>query len=218
MNQISDLMTKDTISVSPETPIVEAARILSEKKLDGVPVVNDDKVVVGILTEYDLLTKGTSIHLPTFLKLLKEFDLYKKDKSLIKGEIAAVLSTKVKDVMNGDPMVMAPTASIEEATKTFAEHHRVNPIPIVDGAHKLVGVLSRYDLIKLYSGGASALSGSLVSERKLDEHIDVFLKSFERRFLFVSKFRTRFWLLFSIMFILIGFFIATAVIIRISPK
>ena len=221
MNQVSDLMTRNTVSVSPEMPIMEAVQILSRYKLDGAPVINSDRVVVGILTEYDLLTKGTSIHLPTLLKLFNEFDLYKKDKSSIREELTGILSMRVQDVMNPKPFVMKQSASIEEATKTFTEHHRINPIIVIDDLGKLVGVLSRYDVIRLYSAGASsAPSSSFNLERKLDDRIDNFLNSFEHEFLFISKERTRGWLLFTLItgsiFAIIGFIVAVATLIRIT--
>ncbi len=194
---------------------MEAVQLMSKYKLDGMPVINSDRVVVGIITEYDLLTKGTAIHLPTFLKLFKEFDLYQRDKSSIKGDLSNILSMRVKDVMNPEPLTMSPHASFEEAAKTFAEHHRINPIPIVDENKKLVGILSRYDLIKLYSGGMTA-TGAFDLDRKLDDRVDTFLHSFQNNFLFINKSRTRGWLLVSLSFIIIGFVVATAVLLRIS--
>lgn len=123
----------------------------------GLPVVNKDSVVVGILTDYDLTIKGSALHLPTFLKLLKEFEIYKKDSSLIKDDLEKILKMSVADAMNEEPLVLQEGASIEEAVKTFGEHHRVNPIPIVDKDNKLVGILSRRDIIKLFGSKSAHL-------------------------------------------------------------
>src|SRR3990167_5129006 len=126
---VKSFMTNQVVWESPSTPLVEAVNILIKKGLTGLPVVEGGKVV-GILTEYDLTIKGSSIHLPTFLKLITEFQIYKKDKGLIKDDVKKILNMKVKDVMNTDPLVLPPSTSVEDAMKAFAEHHRVNPIPI----------------------------------------------------------------------------------------
>lgn len=215
-NRIADLMTKNVISVYPETPLMEASQILFDRHLSGLPVVDQNKKLVGILTEYDLLTKGTQIHLPTFLKLLKEFDLYKKDQFLIKDELKKMFDLTVVDVMNKEPFFLWSSATIEETTAAFAEHHRVNPIPIVGEDNKLVGIVSRHDLIRLYAGDRTPSLRLVRGGRGLDARVDRFLKTFEDDFVMVSKFRTRFWFVFSLLFAIIGFVIAFALIVRVS--
>ena len=67
---VKDFMAKDIKTVSPTTPLLEAASLMLKGGFTGVPVIDPQRKVVGILTEYDLLTKGSSIHLPTFLNNL----------------------------------------------------------------------------------------------------------------------------------------------------
>src|SRR5690348_6470148 len=130
MMQVKDFMTTKVVSVHPETPLAEASQLLFSHRLSGLPVIDKEAKVVGIVTQYDLLTKNTQLHLPTFLKLLEQFDLYKKDKSLIKDDLKKILKLRVEDVMNKEPLVLPATATLQEASEIFAAHHRVNPIPI----------------------------------------------------------------------------------------
>ena len=75
---VTDVMEKNVISVHPETPLIDAAKVLAEHKFDGVPVVDANNTLVGILTEYDLVSQGSAIHLPTFQMILQNIRVFKK--------------------------------------------------------------------------------------------------------------------------------------------
>lgn len=145
-----DIMTRRVVSVEPETPLLDAYRMMVKKEFAGLPVINNISRVVGIVTEYDLISKGTGLHLPTFIKLFTESP-EEDNKYLIKGGLAKIFSFTVKDVMNADPLVVKETSTIAEVMEIFSQHHRVNPIPAVDSVGALVGIISRYDVIKFYS-------------------------------------------------------------------
>ena len=204
--KVSDFMSKDVVSFSPETSLMEAANVLYKGGFNGAPVVDAQNKLIGILTEYDLIQKGTSFHIPTFLKLIKEFNVYRKDKQFINDELKNIFSVKVKDVMNPEPLTINPDASMDEAVRLFSEHHRVNPIPVTDSSNTVVGIISRCDILQLYAPppGLSKLLKEN-SERHYDKEVNDFLNKFERKFVFVRKSRTRFWLLFSAIFLVVGF-------------
>lgn len=216
--EVKDFMTKDVFSVSPSTPIGVAAELLSSKRLNGLPVIDKDKKVVGIITEYDFVTTNTELHLPTFIKLLNGFDLYKNDKTLIKDDLKKIITLTVGDVMNKEPLTLPLDATLDQASRVFSDHHSVNPIPIVDAEHHLAGVLSRFDLMRLYTSAQPSNSTANLSNRELDQKVDQFLGSFEKDFVMVTKARTKYWIFISILFAIIGFIIAFALIVRISPQ
>ncbi len=145
---VKDIMTRKVVSVAPETSLVEAANILAEHSFDGVPVVDSKNKLVGIITEYDLIEKSSDIHLPTFQKILQNLKVLRSDRSEFEKEVKKVSSLTVEDVMNPEPLTLSDTASFEEVVRAFKEHHRVNPIPIVDKSEKVVGVVSRFDVLK----------------------------------------------------------------------
>lgn len=145
---VRDIMNTNVISVHPETPLVEAAQILAEHSFDGVPVVDGGGTLVGIVTEYDLISKGSAIHLPTFQMILQNLPVFRKDRSQFEEEVKKVSSLLVKDVMNDDPLTLHHDATFEEAVMAFRDHHRVNPIPVIDKDRKVIGVVSRFDVLK----------------------------------------------------------------------
>lgn len=148
MASVKDIMTKEVISVSPGMPLIDAARLLAEHNFDGMPVVDAENKLVGILTEYDLISKSTLIHFPTFQKIIKNLGVYSKDKSHFQKDFAEIAALTVKDVMNSDPLTLPEEASYENAVQAFRDHHRVNPIPVIDKDRKVIGVVSRFDVLK----------------------------------------------------------------------
>lgn len=145
---IADIMNHEVVSVGPETPLIEAASLIAKHNFDGVPVVDESKKLVGILTEYDLVSKGSLVHLPTLQILLQNLTAFRRDRSQFQKEVEEVSALKVRDVMNTDPLTLADTATFEEVESTFRQHHRVNPIPVIDSERKVVGVVSRFDILK----------------------------------------------------------------------
>lgn len=145
------IMTRDVIVVHPETSVFDAHEIMASHNFDGVPVTDEHNRLVGIVTEYDLIVKGSSLHLPTFQKILSELPVYVKDHSEFQKEIEELQKLRVRDVMNNEPLTLPDDAPFDTVIATFRDHHGVNPIPVVDKNNIVVGVVSRYDIVKLFS-------------------------------------------------------------------
>ena len=212
---IRDLMTKDVIAVAPDLSLASAAKLMFEKKFNGVPVVDEDKKLLGLITQQDLIIKTHAVHLPTLIDLLSKIKVYKKDSSPIKGDIEKMLSLKVADVMNRTPVILGETALINEAAELFSNHHAINPIPVVAHDGTLAGIISRYDVLKFFVGTSTGHASIKERESAYSSQADKFIKEFEGRFLFVSKQRTKEWFWLELAFAIIGFIIAWALILRV---
>jgi len=140
-----DIMTKEVVAVHPDTPLLDVAKILAEHNFDGVPVIDADGKLVGLVTEYDLINKTSAVHLPTLQVVLRNLPQFKEEEAHFQEEI---LSLKVSDIFNKDPLTLSPDISYDDIIKLFREHHRVNPIPVVDNDNKVVGVISRFDVLR----------------------------------------------------------------------
>lgn len=205
--KVKDFMITEVVKVWPDTPVVEAASRLFNKGYSGLPVVDESGRLAGIFTEYDLITKGTTLQLPTFLKIILAYDLYRRNPSLITEEVKKILELKVREVMNDDPLALYPETSLEEAVRTFSEHHRVNPIPIVDRERHLVGILSRADIVKLYASAASGRAGS-------GEAVGEFVHGFGRRFPISSHPARRKWLWLGVAFVILSVALVAVFVLR----
>ncbi len=155
MDYAKDIMTKKVTTISPDTLLREAIDILLGHGFNGLPVIDQDGVLIGILTEFDIIVAGTSIHIPALKRSADNPDFYK---GAMKEDLDRILNMKVKEVMNTEPFVLGEDAPIEEVVKAFSEHHRINPIPIVDDNRKILGLVSRYDIIKFVKSTIVELS------------------------------------------------------------
>lgn len=144
---VKDIMTKKAISVSPDTLVTDATKIITEHNFDGLPVIDQDNRLVGILTEYDLITKTSTVNVSLLQQILSDIYSQKKENAQQIGA-GSISSLTVKDVMNKQPLALKENATFEEAIETFRAHHRVNPIPILDNNNKVVGVISRSDVLR----------------------------------------------------------------------
>src|SRR3989344_2536214 len=140
-----DIMTKEVIAVHIDTPLLDVAKVLAEHNFDGVPVTDKDNKLIGLVTEYDLINKTSAVHLPTLQVILRNLPQFKKEEAHFQEEI---LELKVMDIMNKEPLCLAPDVPYDEVIKIFREHHRVNPIPVIDADKKILGVISRFDVLR----------------------------------------------------------------------
>jgi len=147
--QVKDIMTKKVISVTPKTKVSEVAEVLWKKNLTGLPVVDQGKLV-GIVTEYDLMSQKAGFHIPSYIKFLQSFDLPEdKDNKGFKKEFEIILNTKVKDIMTKKVYTVSPKTKIKDLAELILSK-KINPVPVLNEKGKIVGIVSRSDVMKLF--------------------------------------------------------------------
>ncbi len=145
---VDHIMTKKVITISPETPLNEVAALLFDRNLTGVPVIDSEQKVVGIITEYDLMSPQFKIHIPTFITFLDSLAKHDSESSEYKSQVEKFSQVKARDLMTRDVIVVHPDTSIRALVEAITTH-RINPVPVVDAAGTLVGIVSRADLVRL---------------------------------------------------------------------
>ncbi|HVC34319.1 MAG TPA: CBS domain-containing protein [Chloroflexota bacterium] len=143
--QVSDLMTRQVITVQPETPVAEIARAMVQHDVSGVPVVDHDGNLVGIVTETDLVVQNANVHFPTFLQIL-DARIYLSDTRHFEDELRKALGTVAADVMTREVETVKPNDDVSVAATLMVDKD-LNPIPVVENG-KLVGIISRSDIIR----------------------------------------------------------------------
>jgi len=146
---VRDIMTSEVITVKPTTSIMEVTRLFADKHLNGLPVVDADNKLVGLITEYNLITAESILNLPMLEKISKNSQSPLHELEYLSEQVKKTAALTVGDVMEKDPMTLMYDDTFETALEVLIKHHRVNPLPVVDKDKKLVGVVSRYDLLKL---------------------------------------------------------------------
>lgn len=148
--KVKDIMTKKVVFLGPDDSIEKATKLFEQYKYDGFPVVNEEKKLLGIVTAYDMVSQSYATHLPSLLHIIENAFKEKKNEDILKEHFNKVRTVKIRDMMNLDPLVISPEARVEDLAKEFIQHHRVNPIPVIDDDKKLLGVVSRFDIIQFF--------------------------------------------------------------------
>ena len=138
------IMSRDLITVPPDMEITGAAKILIEKGINGVPVVDRGKLV-GILCQSDLVTQQKKLPIPSFFSLLDGFIPLGSLKHFEKA-VHRIAATAVSDVMTPHPTTVSPETNIEEIASLMLEKN-IHTIPVVDKG-EIVGIIGKEDILK----------------------------------------------------------------------
>lgn len=142
--KVRDIMTKEVLSLSPSTKIVEAAEIMLSKRVGGLPVVDENQHIVGILTEGDFI--GKNIEIPHGLRTIPELLGHWMHGSTVEEILDESKNTPVSEVMSKPVVFLNPDVGLTEAVNTMLRQGHTR-MPVVEG-QKLVGIVSRRDILK----------------------------------------------------------------------
>ena len=138
--RVLDLMTTEVVTVTPGMSLKEAARTMTDLGVSGLPVLDDQGRIVGIITEADFLAREAGRAEPRRRRLL--------DALFSEPQIAE--AENVEQAMTLDPVVIYPEASLTEAARVMV-NHGVKRLPVVDAEGKLRGVISRADVVAAFT-------------------------------------------------------------------
>jgi CBS domain-containing protein len=144
-----DIMTKDPITFTPEMEVVQAARILVEKRINGAPVVDRAGRIKGILCQSDLITAQKKIRLPSVFTLLD--GLIPLGTQSFDREMEKLTAAQVSQAMTPDPMTVTPDTTIEEIATMMVER-KFHTVPVVEN-NRLVGVVGKEDVLRTLLSG-----------------------------------------------------------------
>lgn len=144
--QVKDIMVKEVITINKKATIAEIARVLVANSISGVPVVDDEEVLVGIVSEGDLLHKETSPRLPDFINILGAI-IYYNGVEQYNEDFKKLTAGQADSIMTAVVVTVSPEEEIDKVAKLMLEHG-IKRIPVVEN-DKIVGIISRRDIIKL---------------------------------------------------------------------
>ncbi len=148
--EIKDIMTTDVVTVSITDSVEQCAKLLQENDISGIPVLDDSGRVAGIVTEGDLIRRASRIKAPGYLEILGGLIYLGSPKKFVE-ELQRAMSLEAGQLMSKDVISVKPGDSIEEAATLMVEKG-INRLPVIDDEEKLVGIVSRRDIMgRLYS-------------------------------------------------------------------
>ena len=154
--KVKDVMTRDVITVHPDTPLKEAAALLGRLGISGLVVVDSDGAVVGVLSEADILVKegGERVVHTGILGWLFEAGT---------ADIAQKLSARtVGEAMTTPALTIGPERPVHEAAARMIEDG-VNRLPVLEDG-KLVGIVSRADLVRAFTRTDEEIANEIRNE------------------------------------------------------
>ncbi len=141
-----DVMTSDVIAVKKDTRIEEIAKIFLQKRIGGVPVIDEENKVVGIVSETDIMQKEKHIHVPSFITILQGVVFLENVKELEK-DIKKIAAYKASEIMSEEVLRVYEEDNLEDVANLMIQKS-INRVPVVDHENVLKGIICRYDIIK----------------------------------------------------------------------
>jgi CBS domain-containing protein len=147
MSEVRDFMDSSPATVHPDTAVEEVVALLQEHEVPGVPVVDSDGRCVGIVTEADLVLPDDQgdLHLPHYINLFGG-TVFLEPLGRYEQRLRKAFASTAEDMMTREPDTVAPDATAKEAARLIHDTGH-NRLPVVDEDGRLVGVVTRLDVL-----------------------------------------------------------------------
>ncbi|HBI17104.1 MAG: IMP dehydrogenase [Candidatus Moranbacteria bacterium GW2011_GWF2_34_56] len=143
--QVKDIMTKDVISVFENTEVKNIAEILTKERIHGVPVIDKDRKVIGIVTETNFFSRvDGDLYLSKFVKTVQENKL--PDTGLLKNKNKISANTTAGEIMTKNCVTVSPELELEKLFEVFRKKG-FHSIPVANGEGTLEGIITLADII-----------------------------------------------------------------------
>jgi CBS domain-containing protein len=146
-------MRTDVPTVAPDDSVATVARLMAVSRLPGIPVV-DAGEIVGIVGESDLIAREADIEVPTPVPFLDAIFVVDAGRDF-EEELRRVLAVTARDLMSSPVVNIKQSATLQQLATLIVDEH-VNPVPVLDDDLRLVGIVSRADLVRVIANLESA--------------------------------------------------------------
>ena len=145
-DRISEIMDPNPVTVAPDASVEDVVAALREHELPGLPVVDADGQLVGIVTEADMVLPDDQgdLHIPHYVNLFGG-TVFLESLDRFEDRLRKAFAGSAKDMMTSDPDTVGPDTSVQEAARLIHETGH-NRLPVVEHG-RLVGVVTRVDVL-----------------------------------------------------------------------
>lgn len=143
---VAEVMTRDPITAQPDTPLTDVIKTLAERQISGLPVVDGNGKLIGVVSEGDLMWRESGVEMPPYIMLLDSV-IYLENPARYERELHKALGQTVHDVMTSEVVTIAADKLLSEAARLMHER-KVHRLPVLDEQGNLVGILTRGDIIR----------------------------------------------------------------------
>jgi len=146
-----DIMKKDVISVAPDMPVDKLGKFFIEHDISGAPVVDNMGKLVGIVTEYDLISMSKKFHLPSLLRIF-DAAIPLEGMGTIEKEIKMMSASQVADIAIKDVVTINEDTPIDEIATIMADKH-LTLLPVIKDGN-VAGIVGKHEVIRGVAGEA----------------------------------------------------------------
>jgi len=140
-----DIMTKEVVTVKPDTSIQDLAAMLVENHISGVPVLDDAGALFGIVTENDLISRDKRLHIPTVVSFL-DAAIYLESSKKFEQEVKRLTATRVGDICTRKVVTIKKDTPLVDIATIMSEK-KVHLLPVVEN-NKVLGIVGKRDMVK----------------------------------------------------------------------
>ena len=150
---VAEIMTPNPISVTPNTPLKEAITLIAEKKISGLPVIDEEGKLTGMISESDLMWQETGVETPPYIMILDTV-IYLQNLARYEKAIHKALGQTVADVMSDRPITIQSHQLVKAAAKLMHDK-KIRRLPVVDQEGKIVGIITQGDIVRMMANDES---------------------------------------------------------------
>jgi CBS domain-containing protein len=149
---VTELMSTDVLSFHRRTSVEDAVAGLSARGISGAPVVDDDGVLVGLLDDSDLILSEARVHAPSAIEILGAYIPLPGSIDRFRDEMQHALAGTVGELMDPHPPSVTTDATLQDVATLMLDRH-VSRVPVIDADRRVVGIVSRGDLVAAIGRG-----------------------------------------------------------------
>ena len=142
--QVKDIMSKNPVTVRPETDIHALAELFVERGFSGVPVVDESGNFLGVVREEGLIFHDKKVHMPSFLHVAMGFFTFGIKR--FEEEVIKITATQASQIMEENALSFDPETSVETAATLMIEREHYY-CPVIESG-SLVGVVTKKDIVR----------------------------------------------------------------------
>ena len=145
-----NIMTREVITAKENDTIEEIVKLILAHRISGVPVINDKTEFVGIISESDLIYRDKDISIPAFLPLFEGFIFLESIKKF-EDKLRKKTAYKIKSAMTTPVIQVNQDEDVHKIANIMLDK-RINRVPVIDDEGKLVGIITRSNILRSLKG------------------------------------------------------------------
>lgn len=149
---VTQVMSSPVTTLTGDMSVEEAVGVLVDAGINGAPVVDDEGRLIGLLDDSDLILSEARLHAPTTIELFGAYIQLPGERRRFEDEIRHALGQTVAEVMGDHPPSVTQQATVEDVATLLLERD-ISRVPVVDEARRVVGIVTRGDLVRAIGVG-----------------------------------------------------------------